>query len=89
MSNTRDAQRDATRERAERKARSGDGGKNARVSDELAELRTENKLLREKVEALIRRLFGAQSEKVDREQLLLMLQGFDAPGKSGALPSLQ
>ena len=55
---------------------------NARVSDELAELRTENKLLREKVEALIRRLFGAQSEKVDREQLLLMLQGFDAPGKS-------
>jgi transposase len=55
---------------------------NARVSDELAELRTENKLLREKVEALIRRLFGAQSEKLDREQLLLMLQGFDAQGKS-------
>ncbi len=55
---------------------------NARVSDELAELRTENKLLREKIEALIRRLFGAQSERLDREQLLLMLQGFDAPGKS-------
>jgi hypothetical protein len=40
----------------------------------------ENKLLREKVDALIQRIFGAQSEKLDREQLLLMLQGFDAPG---------
>jgi chromosome segregation ATPase len=55
---------------------------NARVSGELAELRTENKLLREKIEALIRRLFGAQSEKLDREQLLLMLQGLDERPKS-------
>ena len=33
-----------------------------RASGELAELRTENKLLREKIDALLRRLFGAQSE---------------------------
>jgi transposase len=53
-----------------------------KTSGELAELRTENKLLREKIDALIRRLFGAQSEKVDPGQLLLMLQGLDAPGKA-------
>jgi transposase len=52
------------------------------ASGELAELRTENKLLREKIDALIRRLFGAQSEKLDPAQLLLLLQGFDEPGKA-------
>jgi hypothetical protein len=55
---------------------------NARASGELAELRTENKLLREKIEALIRRLFGAQSEQLDRAQLLLMLQGLDERPKA-------
>jgi len=40
------------------------------------------RLLREKVDALIHRIFGAQSEKLDRAQLLLMLQGFDEPPKS-------
>ena len=54
----------------------------ARATAELSEARTENKLLREKVDALIQRLFGAQSEKLDAAQLLLMLQGIDAPGKS-------
>ena len=44
-------------------------------------MRTENKLLREKIDALIQRLFGAQSEKLDREQLLLMLQGVRCAGK--------
>ena len=53
---------------------------NARVAAQLGDARMENKLLREKVDALIQRIFGAQSEKMDREQLLLMLQGFDAPG---------
>jgi hypothetical protein len=52
----------------------------ARATGELADARMENKLLREKVDALIHRIFGAQSEKLDREQLLLMLQGFDSPG---------
>ena len=54
----------------------------ARATGDLASARMENKLLREKIDALIHRIFGAQSEKLDREQLLLMLQGFDAPGKS-------
>ena len=53
-----------------------------KASSELAELRRENKLLREKIDALVRRLFGAQSEKVDPGQLLLMLQGLEAPGKA-------
>ena len=53
-----------------------------RTRGELREARTENKLLREKIDALVRRLFGAQSEKLDRAQLLLMLQGLDVPGKS-------
>ena len=53
----------------------------ARATGELAGARMENKLLREKVDALIQRLFGAQSEKLDAAQLLLMVQGFDAPGK--------
>jgi transposase len=53
-----------------------------RTSSELSGVRTENKLLREKIDALIQRLFGAQSEKLDPAQLLLMLQGLDVPGKS-------
>jgi len=55
---------------------------NARLMEEQERLRTETKLLREKIAALLARLFGAQSEKVDRDQLLMMLQGFDAPGKA-------
>lgn len=53
-----------------------------RVSGEFEQLRCENKLLREKIDALLQRLFGAQSEKLDAAQLLLMLQGLDAPGKA-------
>lgn len=54
----------------------------ARSTAELTELRTENKLLREKISALIQRLFGAQSEKLDAAQLLLMLQGLDERPKA-------
>ena len=54
----------------------------ARSAAELTGLRTENKLLREKIDALIQRLYGAQSEKIDAAQLLLMLQGLDEPGKA-------
>ena len=53
-----------------------------RTGSELSEVRMENKLLREKIDALLRRIFGAQSEKLDPAQLLLMLQGFEAPGKA-------
>lgn len=42
----------------------------------------ENKLLREKIDALVKRLFAAKSEKLDAGQLLLLLQGLDAPGKA-------
>jgi len=52
---------------------------NARLSEENGQMRTENKLLREKIDALLRKLFGASSEKLDSGQLLLMLQGLDAP----------
>lgn len=49
----------------------------AALREENARQKTELKLLREKVDALIQRLFGAQSEKLDPAQLLLMLQGLD------------
>jgi transposase len=54
----------------------------ARALSENGELRTENKLLREKVDLLLRKLYGASSEQVDRAQLLLLLQGLDGPGKA-------
>jgi len=55
---------------------------NARLSEENGQVRVENKLLREKIDALLRKLFGASSEKLDPAQLLLMLQGLDGPGKA-------
>jgi transposase len=62
---------------------------NARLSEELGQvhkentqMRVENKLLREKIDALLRKLFGASSEKLDPGQLLLMLQGLDGSGKA-------
>lgn len=54
----------------------------ARATAELGEARTEIKLLREKIDALIRRIFGAQSERLDAAQLLLMLQGLDERPKA-------
>jgi transposase len=54
----------------------------ARSAAQLIEVQCENKLLREKIDALIKRLYGAQSEKIDPGQLLLMLQGLEAPGKA-------
>jgi transposase len=44
---------------------------------EVSRLATENKLLREKIDRLVRKIFGAQSEKLDSSQLLLLLQGLD------------
>jgi transposase len=54
----------------------------AQCRERLAVLERENQLLREKVDGLVRRIFGAKSEKLDAAQLLLLLQGFDAPGKA-------
>src|SRR5687768_9967106 len=53
------------------------------VRDErLAALAKENELLRQKIDLLVRKLFGAKSEQLDPAQLLLLLQGLDAPGKA-------
>ena len=41
---------------------------------DLAAARRENELLRQKIEALVRRVFGSSSERVDRSQLELLLQ---------------
>jgi transposase len=52
-------------------------------------LRTENKLLREKVDKLVRKLFGKSSEKIDPAQLELLLkfpEEESVPGKSSASP---
>jgi transposase len=54
----------------------------AELLDRIAVLEKENALLREKIDILVRRLFGAKSEKLDPAQLLLLLQGLDAPGKA-------
>jgi len=45
-------------------------------------LEKENALLREKIGLLVRKLFGAKSERLDPAQLLLLLQGLDEPGKA-------
>lgn len=76
------AQESTSREKELSEALARATAENACVVVQLNEARSENKLLREKVDALLRRLFGAQSEQLDAAQLLLMLQGFDAPGKS-------
>ena len=56
----------------------------ARLTEEVAALRTqleavtlENRLLREKIDLLIRRIFGRSSEQLDDNQLMLLLQGGD------------
>ena len=45
-------------------------------------LEKENALLRQKLDLLIRKLFGAPSEQLDPAQWLLLLQGLDEPGKA-------
>ncbi len=57
----------------------------ARLTKENEALRRENarqaqeiKILREKIDLLVRRVFGASSEKMDADQLLLALEGMEA-----------
>jgi transposase len=54
--------------------------------ERIAALERENQLLREKVHLLVRKLFGAKSEKLDTAQLELLLTGMEdpPPGKSEA-----
>jgi len=54
----------------------------AELSEQLARAQAEIKVLREKIDALLRQLFGAKSEKIDPGQLLLLLQGLEAPPKA-------
>ena len=44
----------------------------------------EIKLLREKIDLLVRRVFGAKSEQLDEAQLMLLLQGDEGAKKAGA-----
>lgn len=53
----------------------------ARVLGERDRALQEVKLLRQKLDALARRLFGKSSEQLDPGQLLLLLQGFDESPK--------
>lgn len=54
----------------------------AELTEALAQANAEIKLLRQKIDLLIKRIFGAKSEQLDSSQLLLLLQGMDEPGKS-------
>lgn len=56
----------------------------ARLTEEVAALRAENKLLREKINLLVRRIFGRSSEAMDDAQLMLLLQGDDGAKKDPA-----
>ena len=60
----------------------------ARLTKENEALRTKNqeqeiviKLLREKIDLLVRKVFGKSSEQLDDAQLTLMLQGEDSVPK--------
>jgi hypothetical protein len=53
-----------------------------RLQERLAEALREIELLRGKLDALARQIYGAKSEKLDPAQLLLLLQGLDIGGKA-------
>lgn len=55
----------------------------ARLREENCRLKTENELLREKIDLLVRRIHGASSEKLDAAQLELLLES-DAAKKPAA-----
>jgi transposase len=55
----------------------------------IEELQNENALLRQKVDLLIRKVFGASSERLDPSQLDLFLLGENTPGKPEAFSALE
>ena len=55
-----------------------------RLATENESLRAENLLLKQKLDALSRRLFGKSSEQLDPNQLQLLLQGLEEPKKPQA-----
>ena len=56
----------------------------ARLTAENEAQRLEIKLLREKIDLLVRRVFGRSSEAMDDAQLMLLLQGDDGAKKDPA-----
>ena len=52
----------------------------------LEQTKKENSLLRQKIDALCRRVFGSSSEKIDAAQLELLLQMISADTASGQQP---
>jgi transposase len=63
---------------------------NCALKTALENERKENALLRQKVDLLIRKVFGVSSEKLDPSQLdLFLLQAENAPGKSQASSALE
>lgn len=59
----------------------------ARLTEEVAALRTENRLLREKVDLLVRKVFDRSSGTLDERQLMLLLQGDEDPAKKARPPA--
>ena len=61
-----------------------------KLTEEIALLREENRLLRQKLNLVIRQLFGKKSEKLDPAQLELLLSDLDDPdsGKADASTAL-
>lgn len=55
-----------------------------RLTEEVEAQRLEIKLLKEKIDLLVRRFFGAKSEQLDDKQLTLLLQGDEPPKKAPA-----
>jgi transposase len=53
-----------------------------RTQEELADTKARLALLEQKLDLLVRRIFGSKSERLDPAQLLLLLQGMDEPGKA-------
>jgi transposase len=54
----------------------------ARLTAENEAQRQEIRLLREKIDLLVRRIFGKSSESMDEGQLMLLLQGDDGAKKT-------
>lgn len=52
--------------------------------ERIRQLEAENRLLREKIDMLVRKIFGKSSEALDDKQLMLLLQGGDPPKKDPA-----
>jgi len=50
----------------------------AQLKEQIALLKQENTLLKQKVDLLVKRIFGAGSEKLDPKQLELLLSGADS-----------